>query len=72
MGTKRNPGRYDCIAKLGIDEPNFLLRAKDPLAADLVREWADRAQTRGVHEPEKIAEARTLADEIDGWRHDHH
>lgn len=29
MGTKNNPGKYDCYAKLEPDEPHFVLRGKD-------------------------------------------
>lgn len=39
MGTKNNPGNYDCYAKLDPDEPYFVLRAKDPSATYLVRIW---------------------------------
>ena len=41
MGTKNNPGSYDCYANLDPDEPYFVLRAKDPMGAALVRNWAD-------------------------------
>lgn len=40
MGTKNNPGDYDCHAKAEPDEPMFTLLARDPLAADLVHLWA--------------------------------
>jgi hypothetical protein len=40
MGTKNEPGAYDCYAKLGPDEPYFLLRAKDPVAPYLTMMWA--------------------------------
>lgn len=39
MGTKNNPGEYDCYAKLADDEPYFVLRGKDPSARYLVRIW---------------------------------
>lgn len=39
MGTKNNPGEFDCYAKAGPDEPIFTLRAKDPFAADMVELW---------------------------------
>lgn len=39
MGTKNNPGKYDCYAKLGPDEPYFTLRAKDPMAPITVLVW---------------------------------
>ena len=40
MGTKNNPGRFDCHAKADPDEPIFTLRANDPLAPHVVRLWA--------------------------------
>lgn len=40
MGTKNNPGEYDCYAAAAPDEPLFILRANDPLAPHLVRLWA--------------------------------
>ena len=39
MGTKMDPGKYDCYAKLAGDEPYFVLRAKDPVAPYLVHAW---------------------------------
>jgi hypothetical protein len=39
MGTKENPGNYDCYAKAAPDEPIFTLRGKDPIAPYLVRIW---------------------------------
>lgn len=45
MGTKNNPGDYDCYAKLEPDEPYFLLRGKDPAAPYLTMMWA--ASRRG-------------------------
>lgn len=40
MGTKNNPGPFDCYAKLDPDEPYFVLRGKDPSAAALVMLWS--------------------------------
>lgn len=55
-----------CINKAASDEPVFVLRAKDPLAAQAVRLWA--AMADGRHEPEKRQEALDLADRMDEWR----
>ena len=41
MGTKVKPGKYDCYAAAQDDEPIFVLRAKDPRAPNLVRNWSD-------------------------------
>jgi hypothetical protein len=39
MGTKNNPGNFDCYAKAAADEPIFTLRGKDPIAPYLVEVW---------------------------------
>lgn len=70
MGTKNNPGKYDCYEKADPDEPIFVLRAKDPRASELVREWADFAHSDGV-DPNKVAEAEACADAMDEWRGRH-
>ena len=68
MGTKKNPGPYDCYAAAGDDEPIFVLRASDPLAASLVREWSvryldeDKPSTR-----KKADEARACARAMELW-----
>lgn len=58
-----------CLNKARAEEPLFVLRAKDPLAAGTVRAWANAAEISGQHEPEKIAEARALADNMEQYRH---
>ncbi len=40
MGTKNNPGKFDCYHAAEPDEPMFILLARDPLAAKLVELWA--------------------------------
>lgn len=54
-----------CLSKADPDEVIFVLRAKDPLAAQTVRLWAAMAQ--GVHEPEKITAAVVCATQMEGW-----
>jgi hypothetical protein len=36
LGSKANPSQYDCLPDLAEDEPYFVIRAKDPLAAAIV------------------------------------
>lgn len=55
-----------CLNKAAADEPVFVLRAKDPLAPDIIRLWAAEAQ--GMHEVEKCNEATQIADDMDAWR----
>lgn len=66
MGTKNNPGAYDCYANADPDEPMFVLLGRDPMAGDLVRAWAQWRRGRG-EEPAKIAEALACADSLDAW-----
>lgn len=40
MGTKNNPGKFDCYAKAEPDEPMFTLLGRDPQAAHLVSVWS--------------------------------
>lgn len=55
-----------CLNRAAHDEPVFVLRAKDPIAAMAIRHWATMAH--GIHEAEKISEAIHLADDMDTWR----
>jgi hypothetical protein len=55
-----------CLNKAASDEMVFVLRAKDPVAAQTIRHWATMAE--GIHEPERIAEARAAADAMDLYR----
>jgi hypothetical protein len=67
MGTKTNPGQFDCYAKAHPDEPVFTLLGRDPSAAQLVHEWAalrERDIAMGLkpqEDMEKVAEARACA-----------
>jgi hypothetical protein len=69
MGTKLNPGQYDCHAKAEPDEPIFTLRAKDPSAACLVWLWATMAEIQDGQEPGKVREARQLMADMIEWSH---
>lgn len=76
MGTKRNPGRFDCYAAADPDEPMFVLLGRDPLAPMLVRLWAFMRGLRRphadprirAHEAEKQAEAESCAADMERWR----
>ncbi len=58
-----NKGKMSEIPK---DEPVFLLRAQDELAADVVRFWCRRAYETGVDE-KMIELAENHADLMDQW-----
>lgn len=42
MGTKNNPGQFDCYEAAEDDEPMFVLLARDALAPDTIEDWARR------------------------------
>ncbi len=42
MGSKNNPGKFDCYNSALPDEPTFTLLARDPDFFRLVRKWAKR------------------------------
>lgn len=68
MGTKNEPGNYDCYANAKDDEPMFVLLARDALAPGLVTEWAKRYNTRSANpNAEKVAEALACADSMHNW-----
>lgn len=73
MGTKNDPGQYDCYAKAEPDEPMFILLGRDPNAPAAVRKWAD-SRNRMINAGEKpdsdkaiVQEALALADEMERW-----
>lgn len=61
MATKNNPGAFDCYKDAHPDEPLFILRANDPLAAPLVRLWA-LARSQRVAMQSVVNEVATLQD----------
>ena len=48
------------------DEPVFLLRGQDAMAARHVRDWAEHVELRGGS-PEIVRMAREHADKMDAW-----
>jgi hypothetical protein len=77
MGTKRDPGAFDCYANAEPDEPMFVLLARDPAAADLVEQWADAradliaAGKKPATDRGMVAEARQCAIAMRRWRAQH-
>lgn len=76
MGTKNNPGSYDCFANLAPDEPYFVLVAHDAMAPSLIRNWATIRQQQveqGIKPAEdmlQVHEARQCAAQMEIWRAD--
>jgi hypothetical protein len=77
MGTKKNPGKFDCHKAALPDEPLFTLLARDASAPELVRAWAMRRRhaikvgLAPASDDPKIAEALVLAAEMVAWRRIH-
>ena len=73
MGTKENPGQYDCYAAAEPHEPIFTLLARDPLAPGLVDEWAaarELLEKQGFKKPSnKADEARECAKSMREYQH---
>lgn len=74
MGTKNNPGQYDCMGLALPDEPLFTLLARDQSAPGMVRQWAyerEREVRTGL-KPEAdmamVEEARAVARDMEKWR----
>ncbi len=55
-----------CLGKAHPDEPVFILRAQDKLAADIVQLWAVRARNNGCP-VEKTKEAYDLSERMRAW-----
>ena len=68
VGTKNNPSKFSCYDKAEPDEPMFTLLARDPMAPTLIRMWAAQ---KWQENPEKVTEARDIADSMDAWRKEH-
>jgi hypothetical protein len=83
MGTKENPGAFDCYANAEPDEPMFVLLARDHRAPTLVRAWAEThraeriaawdgsAESYPYGVTDKEAEALTCANAMEVWRDNH-
>ena len=76
-GSKAHPTEFDAYDEAEPDEPVFVLRANDPLAAGVVREWAERFMTvkaAGVgvagmelRDLRKHQQALKIADAMENW-----
>ncbi len=59
-----------CFGKSQLDEPVFVLCARDVLAPGVIRDWVRRARIIGVNE-EKLADALDDAFCMDEWQRQH-
>lgn len=70
MGTRRNPGNYNCYANADPHEPMFTLLGRDKFGASLVRLWvaARQAISGGSRaETEKLLEAGVVSSDMQKW-----
>lgn len=67
MGTKNNPGAFDCYANAHPDEPMFILLGRDRHGPMLVRLWSIVRFLNGEKWP-KVVEAWRCARAMDQWR----
>lgn len=67
MGTKNNPGKFDCYANAEPDEPMFVLLGRDKHAPLLVKLWAEMRKLDG-EDPSKIDEAFKCAHAMIDYR----
>lgn len=76
MGSKNEPGNFDCYANALPDEPMFILLGRDPSAPDLVDRWADERHVaimkreRSAADLGMVKEARECANKMREWRKD--
>lgn len=66
MGTKNNPGAFDCYANAEPDEPMFTLLGRDPMAPLIVTLWAEMRALSG-EDAAKCKEARDCAIAMFRW-----
>ncbi len=73
MGTKNNPGEFDCYANAEPDEPVFVLLGRDASASGLVKRWAGiredliRIGVKPIEDIDMVKEARKCAMEMDAY-----
>jgi hypothetical protein len=75
MGTKKNPGKFDCYANAKDDEPMFILLGRDPAAACIVRCWIalrNHLENCGAIQKneQQTIEALELADKLEQYARD--
>lgn len=74
MGSKNEPGKFDCYANALPDEPMFILLARDRSSPVLVDEWAAIREIeigegrRPESDRAMVIEARECAEKMRKWR----
>jgi len=74
MGTKNQPGEFDCYHNALPDEPMFILLARDISSPELVRAWALNRHKqiisgqKPISDQSMVDEAYKCADNMVEWR----
>lgn len=63
-----NTTNSSCMVKAAMDEPVFVIRAKDPLSVYTVNYWCQQAKERSLHEKLKIEDAAQAGLDMAQWR----
>lgn len=69
MGTKNNPGNYDCYAKADPDEPMFILLGRDPFAGLAAGFWASIQKWDSPENEKKYLEAFECSEALTAFAH---
>ena len=64
-------GKIGVLGHCQDDEPVFVLVGRDKAAPDTIRRWAVYAVRLGCDNPEKIAGAFRVADDMEKWQKQH-
>jgi hypothetical protein len=70
MGTKNNPGKFDCYQAAEPDEPMFVLLARDKHAPTLIWLWSVMRKLDG-EDPAKVQEAGDCVMAMFEWQKAH-
>jgi len=74
MGTKNNPGNFDCYGNANPDEPMFILLARDACAPAAVEKWIEyregliRLGIKPESDRTMLAEAAQCVEAMREWR----
>jgi hypothetical protein len=76
VGTKNQPGKFDCYSKLEPDEPHFVLMGRDSVGWITVLFWclmrkAADFETSTIRDAEKLGEAQQCALAMRRWAIEH-
>lgn len=74
MGTKNNPGKFDCYGNADPDEPMFILLARDIAAPAAILRWIEcreemiRSGEKPSSDRNMCEEARDCVNKMVAWR----